>query len=161
MAQAVQEIPLAAEAAPEALQLTDGREFDSVAGPLLAELQRLLAVEYPPTPGRLPTILTLTNLGCLASAVMDIFAQHIDEIDAMHFWAPSLARGSSPAHQRRKALRALKLRFQKAHNALPGARGAVCRSANRSIIQRRGTRRGLLNRIRRLGRRRSTRRVRA
>lgn len=156
MAEAVNEIPLAD--APEAAQITDGRPYENAAGPVLAALQQLLAEEFAPSPGVMPSILKLTSLGCLASAVMDIFAAHVTELDSQYFWARSLARGRSRAHQRRKALRALKLSIEKAHDALPGARGSVCRGANRNIIQRRGTRR-LASRVRGLFRRGSTRRV--
>ena len=150
MAAALSDVP--AGGPPEALQLTDGRPFDRAAGPMLAELQRLLNVEFPPRPGQMPTVSGLASVGCLASAIMDMFAQRVNEMDSGRgrgSWHGELAR------LRTKAFTELRSSIRKAHKALPPCDlpGAL------PGARRRTRRRSLLSRVRGLRGRRSTRRA--
>lgn len=147
---------LAVPDVPEAVQVVDGGIYDGPSGPILAELQRLLAVEFPPEPDQLPSLRKLSELGCLASAVMDVFAQQLEDMERAH----GRVRGRGElARWRRKEFGSLRSSIRKAFNALPGARGSACTGLGRRPIRRRGTRRGRL--ARRLGglvRRRTARR---
>ena len=156
MAQVVQGVPSAA--VPEALPITDE------ARDVVLDLQAHLNEAFRLRTGQLPTLQKQSGLGCLASAVMDIFVHYVD---LMVQNAQPIGHESAGTRSTRiylaKELRNLQRSIHKAHDALQAAtRGYMCRGINGRVIQRRGTRRrGLLSRVRRLGRRRSTRRARA
>ena len=129
---------------------------------MVLNLQAHLNEAFRLRTGQLPTLQKQSGLGCLASAVLDVFVQYVD---LMVQNAQPIGHESAGTRSTRiyltKELRNLQRSIHKAHDALQAAtRGYMCRGINGRVIQRRGTRRrGLISRMRRRLRGRSTRRA--